>query len=129
MRLLTQERAVVFASGLSPKQFSLLEFIDDFMGTGVVPPTFDQMRTHMGFSSKGQVAYCLDRLQERGYLHRVKGKARSIKVLIHVRRTVSCPNCKHEFEPASGHHRRGETLDGSPVPRHAIEGEISEGAA
>ena len=67
-------------SDLTPKQRHLLEFIIEEIRERRVPPTFSQMATAIGVSSKNSVAKLLRRLEEGGYIRR-DSSARGIEVL------------------------------------------------
>lgn len=67
---------------LTPKQAQLLRYLTACQedGTGV-SPTFDQMAAVMGLKSKSGIYRLLSSLQERGFIKRRHGIARSIVVL------------------------------------------------
>lgn len=62
-------------------------FLQDYMGrTGGVPPTMDEVRCHMGWSSRGGEQRIFRALEEQGYVRRLKYKARAVEILRPVKR-------------------------------------------
>lgn len=119
--------------GLTPKARRGLDFIRDSIERRGIAPSYAEITAALDLKAKSGAIRILDELEANGDIRRIRyfrngrNKRRAVELLNHTR--TICPNCNHEFEPASVHLRRGETLDGSPVPRHAIEGVILEGAA
>lgn len=62
---------------LTARQQQLLAFIDSCATT----PSFDEMRAALGLASKGGVHRLIDGLEERGFIRRLRRKARAIEVV------------------------------------------------
>lgn len=65
------------AYGLTEQQGKLLAFIKDRLANGV-PPSFDEMKAHMGLKSKSGIHRLVAALEERGCIVRLAGRARAI---------------------------------------------------
>lgn len=75
--------------GLTPVQRRALEFIRaQILSTGVAP-TYSEIADHAGLSSNSVVSGVIERLERRGYIRRIKGRARSIEIVASAR----CPHC------------------------------------
>lgn len=66
--------------GLTDKQRELLAYLH-MANSAQVTPTFEEMRRHLGLSSKSGVQRLLNGLQERGYIKRIPNRARAIELL------------------------------------------------
>lgn len=64
--------------GLTDTQARLLEFIRDYLMRKGYAPTLREMMTGTGIPSTSVVSYNLDRLEEKGYLHRRQAGQRAI---------------------------------------------------
>lgn len=65
--------------GLTPAQRVLLNYITDFSSEhGGVMPSFDEMRHACGLRSKSGIHRLVTALEERGYIIRLKHRARAI---------------------------------------------------
>jgi repressor LexA len=71
------KRAPGSYAGLTWKQAQLLSFLRDCDDT----PSFEEMKEHLGLASKSGVARLIAALEQRGYIRRTYGLARSIRVL------------------------------------------------
>lgn len=117
--------------GLTPKMLECLRLIEHGILVKGYAPSCAEIKDALGLQSVGAAIRLLERLEDRGHIRRIKGKARAIELLNHPSPTICCPNCNHEFEPAASHPRRGETPDiEQQAPLAAgVRGEILEGAA
>lgn len=68
-------------AGLTPKQAELLAYLDEFTAREGHSPSFDQMTTQLGLSSKSGVSRLIDALEERGCIIRLPNRARAISVV------------------------------------------------
>lgn len=68
--------------GLTSNQRALLVFICEHIDEKAYPPTYDQMVEAMGLASKSGIHRLLQALEERGYIRRMKARARAIEVLV-----------------------------------------------
>ena len=62
---------------LTAKQNALLSFIECCNET----PSFEEMRIAVGLKSKSGVARLIDALEERGFIRRMRNRARAIEVV------------------------------------------------
>ena len=63
---------------LSEKQLLIINFIENYNNENGISPTIEDVRVGCKLSSKSVVSYNLNILEEKGYLDRKKGMARSI---------------------------------------------------
>ena len=80
-RSLMTEPREVSQLGLTPKQFRLLQYIKDYTAKFGTPPNFREMCAEMSVKSKSGIARLLVGLQERGHIHRVKGRHYMLTVI------------------------------------------------
>jgi repressor LexA len=66
---------------LTPKQFELLSFINDFQNKYGISPSFKEMKHAMGLKSKSGIHSLLSSLEDRGYIKRLAHKSRAIEVI------------------------------------------------
>ncbi len=67
--------------GLTAKQAQLLDFIKASIEETGSPPSFDVMASGIGVSSKSGVSRLLNALEERGYITRMRNRARAISIV------------------------------------------------
>ena len=65
---------------ISPKQQAMLSFIEEFMSTRGYPPTYEEIRTGMGLSTKSLVDYHLNALEAAGCLRRDRSTPRGLRL-------------------------------------------------
>lgn len=65
-------------SGLTPKQFELLAFIDAYKSDHGATPSYDEMKNGVGLRSKSGINRLVVSLEERGAIIRMKHRARCI---------------------------------------------------
>ncbi|MCP4393557.1 MAG: transcriptional repressor LexA [Alphaproteobacteria bacterium] len=66
---------------LTPKQFELLCFINEFQNKYGISPSFKEMKKAMGLKSKSGIHSLLLSLEDRGYIKRLAHKSRAIEIL------------------------------------------------
>ena len=66
---------------LTGKQRRLLQLIESGIRERGIAPTYDELRAHLGLASKSSIYNMVRALQERGYIHRLRYRARAIEVL------------------------------------------------
>lgn len=66
--------------GLTAKQAQLLDFIKSSIEEAGVAPSFEAMAAHVGLASKSGVFRLLGALEERGYITRMRNRARAISL-------------------------------------------------
>ena len=66
--------------GLTPRQKKLFDFIKSYMKNKPVAPTYEEMKSAAGLKSKSGVHKIVLNLEARGWLTRLPGKNRSIRI-------------------------------------------------
>src|ERR1700712_2883161 len=66
---------------LTKKQHQLLQFIRERMNADGVAPSFDEMKEALGLKSKSGVHRLVTALEERGFLRRLRHRARALEVV------------------------------------------------
>ncbi|TRD22976.1 transcriptional repressor LexA [Palleronia caenipelagi] len=66
---------------LTRKQLDLLGFIQQRLKNDGVPPSFDEMKEHLGLRSKSGIHRLITALEERGFIRRLPHRARAIEVI------------------------------------------------
>ncbi len=66
---------------LTVQQSKLLKFIEECLQERGVSPSFEEMRTHLGLGSKSGVHRLLEGLSERGFVKRLRNRARALRVV------------------------------------------------
>jgi repressor LexA len=67
--------------GLTERQAACLTFIVSYTGEFGTAPSFNEMRDHLGLSSRGRIHEVVMALEERGAIRRLPNRARAIEVL------------------------------------------------
>ena len=66
---------------LTRKQYELLRFIHERVKESGVPPSFDEMKDALGLRSKSGIHRLITALEERGFIRRLKNRARALEVI------------------------------------------------
>ncbi|MCL4156549.1 UNVERIFIED_CONTAM: hypothetical protein GTU68_040587, partial [Idotea baltica] len=66
---------------LTKKQHELLTFIDERIQTSGISPSFDEMKEALGLKSKSGIHRLITALEERGFLRRLRHRARALEVV------------------------------------------------
>ncbi len=66
---------------LTRKQHELLLFINQHLAKNGVSPSFDEMKAALGLKSKSGIHRLITGLEERGFIRRLKHRARALEVL------------------------------------------------
>jgi len=66
---------------LTEKQRDLLLLIDKRVKANGVPPSYDEMKDHLGLASKSGIHRLITALEERGFIRRLPNKARALEVI------------------------------------------------
>jgi repressor LexA len=66
---------------MTPAQHKLLNYIKDYIAGNGYAPSFDEMARGIGVKSKSHIHNTLDRLEEQGFIRRIKETARAIEVV------------------------------------------------
>jgi repressor LexA len=67
--------------GLTEKQLKLFKFIKSYIAKKTIPPSYQEIALAVGLKSKNSVNVYINNLEERGWLKRIRGKARSIQII------------------------------------------------
>ncbi len=68
-------------SALTHRERQLLAFLDDYIQQNGFSPSVRLIREAMGYRSNSPVQVNLDRLEQKGYIYREKGKARTVRLM------------------------------------------------
>ena len=67
--------------GLTPRQRDVLDFIEAYAGEHQgITPTYDEIVTGLGLTSKGRAYRLVEALAQRGYIIRLFNRPRSIRL-------------------------------------------------
>jgi repressor LexA len=66
---------------LTRKQYELLRFIHERLKESGVPPSFDEMKDALDLRSKSGIHRLITALEERGFIRRLKNRARALEVI------------------------------------------------
>lgn len=66
---------------LTEKQRTCLDFIDSYIHANGYSPSFAEIRDALGLHSKGGTHRLIAALEERGFIRRLKYRARSIEII------------------------------------------------
>ena len=66
---------------LNKKQLKLFKFIKNYIAKKNYPPSYKEIAEAAGLKSKNSVNVYINNLEERGWLKRIPGKARSIQII------------------------------------------------
>lgn len=66
------------AYGLTRRQLNVLTFIRTYIARHGVSPSYDDIRRHLGLSSKSSIVTVVSGLVERGHIGKLNGRRRSL---------------------------------------------------
>ena len=67
--------------GITKKQLKLLNFIQDYIKKNITSPSFEEMKVALNLNSKCTISAKLKQLEQRGWIEKMNGKNRSIRVV------------------------------------------------
>ena len=67
--------------GITKKQLKLLNFIEEYINKNIVSPSYDEMMVGLNLNSKSTISAKLKELEIRGWIQKMNGKNRSIRVI------------------------------------------------
>jgi SOS-response transcriptional repressor LexA len=67
--------------GITKKQLKLFNFLKDYIKKNITSPSYDEMMVALGLNSKCTISAKLKQLEERGWIEKMNGKNRSIRVI------------------------------------------------
>lgn len=68
-------------TGLTSKQQSVLKYLQDYLTKNGNAPTMREIKDDLGFSFLNSVVYLLERLENKGYIKRIKGLEKGIVLI------------------------------------------------
>ena len=66
--------------GITKKQLKLFNFLKDYIKKNITSPSYDEMKVALDLNSKCTISAKLKQLEERGWIEKMNGKNRSIRV-------------------------------------------------
>ena len=76
---------------LTKKQKILFEYLDKYIDGSGISPSFEEMKQALGLKSKSGIHRLITSLEERGYIRRIKHKARAMEIVKNQKeRTTKC---------------------------------------
>ena len=66
---------------LTKKQKILFEYLDKYIDGSGISPSFEEMKQALGLKSKSGIHRLITSLEERGYIRRIKHKARAMEIV------------------------------------------------
>ena len=67
--------------GITKKQLKLFNFIKDYIKKNITSPSYEEMKVALDLNSKCTISAKLKQLEERGWIEKMNGKNRSIRVI------------------------------------------------
>ena len=67
--------------GLTAKQLKLFKFIKNYIAKKNISPSYDEMKVAVGLKSKNSINTRVNQLEDRKWIKRLPGKARSIQII------------------------------------------------
>ena len=68
--------------GITKKQLKLFNFLKDYIKKNITSPSYDEMMVALDLNSKCTISAKLKQLEERGWIEKMNGKNRSIRVTV-----------------------------------------------
>lgn len=81
-RAVREARQTELPGGLTGRQLAALTFIDGYIRTRAIAPTFTEICEALGLKSKSGAHRLLQGLQERGWIEQMPGRARAVRILV-----------------------------------------------
>jgi len=85
--------------GLTPAQADVLFYIKQCLEESTIAPSFDEIKDYLGLKSKSGVHRIVHALIERGHIHMMKDRKRSIALGPEEVRAYFCPHCRELVNP------------------------------
>jgi|TARA_X000001388_G_C2225899_1_gene121119 repressor LexA len=67
--------------GLTAKQLKLFKFIKNYIAKKNISPSYEEMKMAVGLKSKNSINKRVSQLEDRKWIKRLPGKARSIQII------------------------------------------------
>jgi repressor LexA len=84
---------------LTRKQLELLKYIDRFIASADVSPSYDEMKDALGLKSKSGIHRLITNLEERGYVRRLPYRARALEIIKLPENSQPNPRPNRGFQP------------------------------
>ena len=84
---------------LTRKQLELLKYIDRFIASSDVSPSYDEMKDALGLKSKSGIHRLITNLEERGYIRRLPYRARALEIIKLPESSQPNPRPNRGFQP------------------------------
>ncbi|MBX7147190.1 MAG: repressor LexA, partial [Alphaproteobacteria bacterium] len=84
---------------LTRKQHQLLLYLQNYLDTQGICPSFDEMKEALSLKSKSGVHRLISGLTERGFINRLPNRARAIEVIRHLDDTTGAPTAAPTPKP------------------------------
>ena len=68
--------------GITKKQLKLFNFLKDYIKKNITSPSYDEMMVALDLNSKCTISAKLKQLEERGWIEKMNGKNRSIRLAV-----------------------------------------------
>ena len=68
--------------GITKKQLKLFNFIKDYIQENITSPSYEEMKIALELNSKCTISAKLKQLEERGWIEKMNGKNRSIRISV-----------------------------------------------
>jgi len=100
---------------LTKKQHQLLTFIDQHISEKGISPSFDEMKEALELKSKSGIHRLISALEERGFLRRLRHRARALEVLKRPEE-MSKANAMPAMRVIEGGRRQDDPRRDAPIP-------------
>jgi len=67
--------------GLTAKQLKLFKFIKNYIAKNNISPSYEEMKMAVGLKSKNSIKERVSQLEDRKWIKKLPGKARSIQII------------------------------------------------
>ncbi len=67
--------------GITKKQLKLFNFLKTYIKKNIISPSYEEMKVALNLNSKCTISAKLKQLEERGWIEKMNGKNRSIRVV------------------------------------------------
>jgi SOS-response transcriptional repressor LexA len=67
--------------GITEKQLKLFNFIKNYIKKNITSPSYEEMKIALRLNSKCTISAKLKQLEQRGWIEKMNGKNRSIRVV------------------------------------------------
>ncbi len=81
---------------LTKKQKELYEYLSDYIAKNSISPSFEEMKVAVNLKSKSGIHRLITSLEERGFIKRLKHKARAMEITKNLKNSIS--NFARDFE-------------------------------